>query len=65
MTIENEHRFSVRRPRRHGAWITFDDDIRSFECQVLDISAGGAKLATNVKLPSEARLDFPLRRTRW
>jgi PilZ domain len=51
MTIENEHRFSVRRPRRHGAWITFDDDIRSFECQVLDISAGGAKLATNVEAP--------------
>lgn len=51
MTIENEHRFSLRRPRRHGAWITFGDDIRSFECQVLDISAGGAKLATNVEAP--------------
>jgi hypothetical protein len=52
VTIENEHRFSVRRPRRHGAWITFDGDIRSFECQVPDISAGGAKLAANVEAPA-------------
>ena len=47
----NEHRISLRRPRNHGARITFDDDIRSFGCQVLDISTGGAKLATKVEAP--------------
>jgi hypothetical protein len=37
-----------RKKRNHGAWITFDDDIRSFECQVIDVSAGGAKLVADI-----------------
>jgi PilZ domain len=37
-----------RKARHHGAWITFDDDIRSYECRVLDVSAGGAKLLADV-----------------
>jgi hypothetical protein len=38
----------VRKKRHHGAWITFDDDIQSYECQVLDVSPGGAKLAADI-----------------
>jgi hypothetical protein len=34
--------------RDHGAWITFDGDIRSYECRVPDVSAGGAKLLADV-----------------
>ena len=41
-------RSSARKVRRHGAWITLDGDIRSYECQVVDISAGGAKLISDV-----------------
>jgi hypothetical protein len=37
-----------RKARHHGAWITFDDDIRSYECLVLDVSAGGAKLVADI-----------------
>jgi hypothetical protein len=39
---------SPRKVRDHGAWITFDGDIRSYECRVLDVSAGGAKLLVDV-----------------
>jgi hypothetical protein len=38
----------VRKKRQHGAWITFDGDVRSYECQVLDVSPGGAKLAADI-----------------
>jgi PilZ domain len=38
----------VRKKRHHGAWITFDGDVRSYECQVLDVSPGGAKLAADI-----------------
>jgi hypothetical protein len=37
-----------RKARRHKAWITFDHDVRSFECQMFDVSAGGAKLAADI-----------------
>jgi hypothetical protein len=37
-----------RKARKHAAWITFDDDVRSYECQVFDVSAGGAKLAADI-----------------
>jgi hypothetical protein len=37
-----------RKARRHKAWITFDHDVRSFECQVFDVSAYGAKLAADI-----------------
>jgi hypothetical protein len=38
----------ARKKRNHDAWITFDNDIRSFECRVLDVSAGGAKLIADI-----------------
>ena len=37
-----------RKKRSHLAWITFDNDIRSYECHVLDVSAGGAKLVADI-----------------
>jgi hypothetical protein len=44
-----------RKVRDHGAWITFDGDIRSYECRVLDVSAGGARLLADVDALVEAR----------
>jgi PilZ domain len=46
--FEPKRKRDVRKKRHHGAWITFDDDIRSYECQVLDVSPGGAKLAADI-----------------
>jgi hypothetical protein len=43
-----QHKRDIRKKRHHGAWITFDDDIRSYECQVLDVSPGGAKLIADI-----------------
>jgi hypothetical protein len=37
-----------RRARQHTAWLTFDDDFVSHECQVLDVSLNGAKLVAEV-----------------
>jgi hypothetical protein len=37
-----------RRARQHTAWLTFDDDLVSHECQVLDVSLNGAKLVAEI-----------------
>jgi PilZ domain len=37
-----------RRARRQSAWIMFDDDFVSHECQVLDVSLNGAKLVAEI-----------------
>ena len=37
-----------RRARQHTAWLTFDDDFVSHECQVLDVSLSGAKLVAEI-----------------
>ena len=37
-----------RRTRYHSSWITFDRGVQSFECQVLDVSADGAKLVADI-----------------
>lgn len=39
-------RSSARKVRRHSAWITLGGDI-GYECQVVDISADGAKLISD------------------
>src|ERR1700683_1838882 len=39
-----------RRARQHTAWLTFDDDFVSHECQVLDVSLNGAKLVAEIGL---------------
>jgi PilZ domain len=38
-----------RRKRHHSSWISFENDVRSYECQVLDISADGAKLIADIE----------------
>jgi hypothetical protein len=47
-----------RRARQHTAWLTFDDDFVSHECQVLDVSLNGAKLVAEIGVTIEAGLDF-------
>jgi len=37
-----------RRARQQSAWLTFDDDFVSHECQVLDVSLNGAKLVGEI-----------------
>ena len=37
-----------RRARQHTAWLMFDDDFVSHECQVLDVSLYGAKLVAEI-----------------
>jgi hypothetical protein len=51
MPILTQRRVDQRRQRQHPAWITFDNDFQSHECQVLDVSNGGAKLLTDVATP--------------
>jgi hypothetical protein len=43
-----QRRRLLRRTRYHSSWIAFENDIRSYECQVLDISADGAKLIADI-----------------
>jgi hypothetical protein len=49
--VMQQRRKLVRRARQHPAWITIKNDIRSYECQVLDVSAGGAKLVADIETP--------------
>jgi hypothetical protein len=46
--------------RHHPAWIAFDGDTRSYDCQVLDVSASGAKLIADIDavVGSKFRLSF-------
>ena len=44
-----------RRARQHTAWLTFDDDFVSHECQVLDVSLNGAKLVAEVAVEIGSR----------
>jgi hypothetical protein len=46
--VPTETKTRPRKVRDHGAWITFDGDIRSYECRVLGVSTGGAKLLADV-----------------
>ncbi len=51
MPLVNQPRSVTRKARNHGAWITLDGDVRSHECHVLDVSAGGAKLIVDIDTP--------------
>jgi PilZ domain-containing protein len=44
LTVTNRRK-TPRRRHHHPAWITFEDDLRGYDCYVMDISEGGAKLA--------------------
>jgi hypothetical protein len=58
-----QRRRLLRRTRNHSSWISFDRSVKSFECQVLDISADGAKLVADIAGPigSKFRLLWPAR----
>jgi len=47
-----------RRARQHTAWLTFDDDFVSHECEVLDVSLNGAKLVAKIGVEIGNRFDF-------
>jgi hypothetical protein len=46
--FQSKPKRAPRKARHHGAWATFEDDIRSYECRVLDASAAGAKLVADI-----------------
>jgi hypothetical protein len=43
-----KHKREPRRARQQSAWLMFDDDFVSHECQVLDVSLNGAKLVAEI-----------------
>jgi PilZ domain len=43
-----KHKREPRRSRQQPAWVTFDDDFVSHECQVLDVSLNGAKIVADI-----------------
>jgi PilZ domain len=47
-----------RRARQHTAWLTFDDDFVSHECQVLDVSLNGAKLVAEIDVTIGSRFKL-------
>jgi len=53
-----KHKREPRRARQHTAWLTFDDDFVSHECQVLDVSLNGAKLVAEIGVEIGNSLDF-------
>ena len=54
--VKQERRGLVRRSRQHPSWITIENDIRSHECRVLDVSANGAKLLADIDAPIGSKL---------
>jgi PilZ domain len=51
----HQRRRLQRRTRHHLSWISFDRSIKSFECEVMDISADGAKLTADIFAPIGSR----------
>ncbi len=58
--LKQERRRLVRRSRRHPSWITTENDIRSHECRVLDVSANGAKLLADIDAPIGSKLRLSI-----
>jgi PilZ domain len=58
--VKRERRGLVRRSRQHPSWITIDNDIRSYECRVLDVSANGAKLLADIDVPIGSKLRLSI-----
>jgi hypothetical protein len=54
--VKQERRRLVRRSRQHPSWISTENDIRSHECWVLDVSANGAKLIADIDAPIGSKL---------
>ena len=53
-----------REPRRQLhkrlAWITADDGVSEYECHVLDVSSGGARIATDDTMDVRDRFELTL-----
>lgn len=63
--IVGEARTKVQRELRRQlhkrlAWITFDDDITVHECHILDVSSGGARIATDDAMEVRDRFELTL-----
>jgi PilZ domain len=58
--VKRERRGLVRRSRQHLSWITIENDIRSHECRVLDVSANGAKLLADIVAPIGSKLRLSI-----
>lgn len=63
--IVGEARTKVQRELRRQlhkrlAWITLDDDITMHECHVLDLSSGGARIATDDVMEVRDRFELTL-----
>jgi hypothetical protein len=57
LTMTNRRKMPRRR-RHHPAWIGFEGDLRSYDCYVMDISEGGAKLVASIHPPIGSTLYF-------
>jgi PilZ domain len=49
-----------RRLHRRVAWISADNGVTEYECQVLDLSSGGARIATDDVLDVRDRFELTL-----
>jgi hypothetical protein len=58
--VKRERRGLVRRSRQHLSWITIENDIRSHECRVLDVSANRAKLLADIDAPIGSKLRLSI-----
>jgi hypothetical protein len=54
-SFKDNHRKRSRRSRSHLACITFAGEARCIDCNVVDISADGAKLLSNIVAPAGTR----------
>jgi PilZ domain len=50
----------ARRSRQQSAWIMFDRDHVSRECQVMDVSLNGAKIVADIDAEVGSRFRFSL-----
>jgi PilZ domain len=60
LQVKEQRRRLARRSRHHLSWITIENDIRSYECQVLDVSTDGAKLVADIEAPIGSTFQLPI-----
>ena len=68
MSVDEPRTKVVREPRRQlhkqPAWMTVDEGLTNRECFVLDVSPGGARIATDVAIDVRDRFGLALVRDR-
>src|ERR1700753_3335022 len=64
MSVVEPKAMMKREPRRQLhrrlAWISADNGVTEYECQVLDLSSGGARIATDDVLDVRDRFELTL-----